>query len=149
MEVKDKMKLAMKRFGLLAIAFAVMIAFTPMLSDGIANAKSKIKLSAKTVSMAKGTTYTLKVKGVKAKKVKKIKWKSSNKKVVKVTKKGKLKAKLTAKKPGKVTITAKVKLKNKKKYKKLKCKVTVYKKKTLSNAGYLRNYILENGKKNS
>ena len=132
----------MKRFGLLAIAFAVVIAFTPMLGDGVANAKT-MKLNAKKVYMAKGATYTLKVKGVKAKKVKKIKWKSSNKKVVKVTKKGKMKAKLTGKKIGTATITAKVKLKNKKKYKKLKCKVIV-EKKSIIKARKLRSYVLKN-----
>ena len=142
MEVDDKMKLVMKRFGLLAIAFAVVIAFTPMFSGGVANAKAKIKLNTQKVYMAKGDTYTLKVKGVKAKKVKKIKWKSSNKKIVKVTKKGKLKAKLTGKNIGKATIIAKVKLKNKKKYKKLKCKVIV-EKKSINKARKLRSYVLK------
>lgn len=54
----------------------------------------------KSIIMKAGQTYTLKV--VKAKK---IKWKSSNKKIVTVSKKGKI----TAKKAGTATITAKAK----------------------------------------
>ena len=72
---------------------------------------ARVKLNKKSLSLTVGKTYKLKVKGTK----KKVKWNSSNKKVVTVSKKGKV----TAKKAGKATITAKI---GKKKY---KCKVTV------------------------
>ena len=66
-----------------------------------------------------GQSKKLTVKGISKKQAKRIKWKSSSKKVVTVTKTGKIKARKT----GKATITAKVGKK------KLKCKVTVKKSK--------------------
>lgn len=57
-------------------------------------------ISCRSKTMAKGNTYTLKVKGTK----KKVKWSSSNKKIATVDKNGKVKAVKT----GKVVITAKV-----------------------------------------
>lgn len=76
-------------------------------------ASAKIKLSKKSVTVTKGKTITLKLKGTK----KKPKWSSSNKKVATVTKKGKV----TGKKAGNAKITAKL---GKKKY---TCKVKVTK----------------------
>lgn len=73
-----------------------------------------MKLNKKKATIYVGKALTLKVKGVK----KKIKWKSSNKKIAKVTKKGKV----TGIKAGKSIITAKIG----KKF--LKCRVTVKKK---------------------
>ncbi|MBQ7066877.1 MAG: Ig-like domain-containing protein [Lachnospiraceae bacterium] len=70
------------------------------------------KLNKKSLSLAKGTSYTLKIKGVKKSK---IKWSSSNQKVAKVNKNGKV----TAKKKGTATITAKTAGKT------YRCKVTV------------------------
>lgn len=81
------------------------------------NAATKPKLSKTKITMTVGQSKKLKVKGVSKKQAKRIKWKSSKKKVVTVTKTGKLKAR----KAGKATITAKVGKK------KLKCKVTVKK----------------------
>ena len=75
------------------------------------------KLNKKKVTITVGKTVKLKVKKNKSKK--KVKWKSANKKIVKVTKKGKIKGI----KPGKTVVTAKVGKK------KLKCKVTVVAKK--------------------
>lgn len=75
------------------------------------NVSAKVKISKKSVSITKGKTYTLKVKGAK----KKAKWSSSKKSVATVSKKGKV----TGKKKGTTTITAKI---GKKKY---KCKVKV------------------------
>ena len=72
---------------------------------------ASIKLNKKSITITKGKTYTLKVKGTK----KKAKWSSSKKSVATVSKKGKV----TGKKRGSATITAKI---GKKKY---KCKVTV------------------------
>ncbi len=76
----------------------------------VAEAKSKVKLNKKKLTLIEGNSYKLKVKGTK----KKVKWSSSNKKIATVKK-----GKVVAKKAGKATITAKV---GKKKY---KCKVTV------------------------
>lgn len=82
------------------------------------NAATKPKLSKTKITMTVGQSKKLKVKGISKKRVKRIKWKSSKKKVVTVTKTGKLKAR----KAGKATITAKVGKK------KLKCKVVVKRK---------------------
>ena len=82
------------------------------------NAATKPKLSKTKVTMTVGQSKKLTVKGISKKQAKRIKWKSSSKKVVTVTKTGKIKAR----KAGKATITAKVGKK------KLKCKVTVKKK---------------------
>lgn len=86
------------------------------------NAATKPKLSKTKITMIVGQNKKLKVKGISKKRAKRIKWKSSKKKVVTVTKTGKLKAR----KAGKATITAKVGKK------KLKCKVTVKKKRKKS-----------------
>lgn len=86
------------------------------------NAATKPKLSKTKITMTVGQSKKLKVKGVSKKQAKRIKWKSSKKKVVTVTKTGKIKAR----KAGKATITAKVGKK------KLKCKVTVKKKRKKS-----------------
>ena len=75
-------------------------------------AKTKIKLNKTSITLQKGKTYTLKLKGTK----KKAKWISSKKTIATVTKKGKV----TAKKSGTAVITAKI---GKKKY---KCKVKVW-----------------------
>ena len=81
------------------------------------NAATKPKLSKTKITMTVGQSKKLKVKGISKKRAKRIKWKSSKKKVVTVTKTGKIKAR----KAGKAVITAKVGKK------KLKCKVTVKK----------------------
>lgn len=81
------------------------------------NAATKPKLSKIKITMTVGQSKKLKVKGISKKRAKRIKWKSSKKKVVTVTKTGKLKAR----KAGKAVITAKIGKK------KLKCKVTVKK----------------------
>lgn len=82
------------------------------------NAATKPKLSKTKITMTVGQSKKLKVKGISKKRAKRIKWKSSKKKVVTVTKTGKIKAR----KAGKATITAKVGKK------KLKCKVVVKRK---------------------
>lgn len=82
------------------------------------NAATKPKLSKTRITMTVGQSKKLKVKGISKKRAKRIKWKSSKKKVVTVTKTGKLKAR----KAGKAVITAKVGKK------KLKCKVVVKRK---------------------
>lgn len=93
---------------------------TATITAKIGSKKYKCKISVKIPSInktkiciAKGDTYTLKVKNTNQK----IKWSSSDKKVATVNSKGKV----TAKKKGTATITAKVG------NKKLKCKVTINK----------------------
>lgn len=82
------------------------------------NAATKPKLSKTKITMTVGQSKKLKVKGISKKRAKRIKWKSSKKKVVTVTKTGKLKAR----KAGKAVITAKIGKR------KLKCKVVVKRK---------------------
>lgn len=91
----------------------LILTFTPTMNT---QAKTKIKLNKTKISLQRGKTYTLKVKGTK----KKVKWSSNKKTIATVTRKGKV----TAKKPGTAVITAKI---GKKKY---KCKVKVWKKTT-------------------
>ena len=73
------------------------IAFTPTMNT---QAKAKIKLNKTKISLQRGKTYTLKVKGTK----KKVKWSSNKKTIATVTRKGKV----TAKKQGTAVITAKI-----------------------------------------
>lgn len=96
------------------LAFVMMLSILPATQ---VNAATKPKLSKTKITMTVGQSKKLKVKGISKKRAKRIKWKSSSKKVVTVTKTGKIKARKT----GKATITAKVGKK------KLKCKVTVKK----------------------
>lgn len=88
--------------------FAFILLISSALMGVSANAAS---LSKKKVTLKKGTTIQLTVKGT----AKKVKWSSSRKKVASVSRDGKVRAKKT----GKATITAKVGKK------KLKCVVTV------------------------
>lgn len=100
-----------------AWVLAVMMVFSIFPATQV-NAATKPKLSKTKITMTVGQSKKLKVKGISKKRAKRIKWKSSKKKVVTVTKTGKLKAR----KAGKATITAKVGKK------KLKCKVVVKRK---------------------
>ena len=119
---------------LLVVNFIVLTLLTmPIVSTNLnvtftVQAASSIKISKKKKTLRVGDKYTLKITGTS----KKVKWKSSNKKVATVNSKGKVKAK----KKGTATITAKV---GGKKY---KCKITV-KKASKIKAG---NYTLEYGK---
>ena len=102
----------MKRKSVLKIILIFIVLFGTLFV--ISNKSyAAVRLSSKSIIRAKGTTYTLKVKGTK----KKAKWYSSNKKVATVSKKGNI----TATGKGTATITAKV---GSKKY---KCKVKVVK----------------------
>ena len=84
-----------------------------------AKKKKKVKLSAKKITMEVGNKKTLKIKNVKKKDRKKIKWSLNTKKYITLKKSGKYTVKLTAKRAGKTKVTAKV---AKKKY---TCTVTV------------------------
>ena len=132
-KVKEMLEMTKQlyRIGLFALALFLLLAFTMELVNEEAYAKT-IKLNKKAVYMSKGSTYQLKVKGTTAK----VKWKSSDPKIVSVSKKGKLKAKSY----GIAKISAKVKGKT------LKCKVKV-ERKGEKYARILRSYILKHGKK--
>lgn len=79
---------------------------------------ASVKLNKKKLTLSKGNSYRLKLKGYSGK----VTWKSSSKKTATVNKKGTVKAK----KAGRAKITAKVKIKGR--TKKLYCQVTVRKK---------------------
>ena len=104
-------KTMMKRIMAFVLAAALML---PVTFSETSEAKKKITLNKKNVTLYVGKSVQLKVKGTK----KKVTWKSSRKKVAMVSKKGKVKAKKT----GTARITAKVS------GKKLVCKVKVKKK---------------------
>lgn len=108
-------KLSQKIFVAVMIV-SIMMSFMPFIDmTSYAAASSKVKLNKKSVSLYVGKTSNLKVSGTS----KKVKWTSSNKKVVTVKKNGKRTAMITAKKAGTAYITAKFG------NKKLKCKVKV------------------------
>ncbi len=98
------------------LMLTVLIILTLVPTCGVM-AKNKAKLNKTKATMYEDTTIQLKVKNYK----KKIKWKSSNKKVASVSKSGKV----FANKSGKATITAKVN------NKKLKCKIKIKKRKVI------------------
>ena len=101
------------------LAFLLALVLTVTLAPvSQASAAPKMKLSKARATVYVGKTIKLKVKNNKTKK--KVKWKSTNKKVATVNKKGKVRAK----KAGKATIIAKIG------NKKLKCKITVKNRKT-------------------
>ena len=115
MKGENKMKLLKKLSIIILMVSTFMVipvVFTNLNATSVVQAASvKINKTKKTIEV--GNKYTLKITGTS----KKVKWKSSNKKVATVNSKGKV----TAKKAGKTTITAKVG------NKKLKCKITVKK----------------------
>ena len=99
-----------------------------IMSTDITNAKTKAPnlIGKKSVTVGKSTTLQVKANGTT---IKKVTWKSSNKKIATAKAKGKLKCKITGVKNGKATITATVSYKSGKKSatKKLKWKVMVKK----------------------
>ena len=99
-----------------AVAFSGMNSFT-------AEAKNVIRLSKKNVSIEKGNSCTIKVKG---KKIKKTTWKTSDKNKVKLVKKRKKSVVIKSISEGKAKVKAVVKYSAGKK-KKLTCNVTVKK----------------------
>ena len=98
---------SVKRLSAVFFALAMMIT----VAGAPVEAKSNIRLSRTSVTLEKGKTVTLTVKGT----TKKATWSTSNKKVATVTQKGKV----TAKSKGSANIIAKVAKK------KLKCSVKV------------------------
>lgn len=113
------MRAKKRNLGIVAffIAFAVILSlFASVFQVQAAQSKGKYSLNKKKVVVCVSKKYTQKLK-VKGAKGKKIKWSSSNKKVVRVTKSGKLRGL----KKGKAIIKARIGKKT------LKCKVTVKK----------------------
>lgn len=107
------MEIIKKLLILAAIALSITLVFPDVIPSTTATTveAATIKISKSKVSLIKGKSETLKVNGTSSK----IKWTTSNKKIVKVNNKGKV----TAVSKGTATITAKVNGKN------YKCKVTV------------------------
>lgn len=96
----------------------------------------KPKLSKKTVTISKGKTKTIKLSRVKKKA--KVTWKASKKKIIKLSKKKRTSCKVKGLKKGTATLSCKVKS-GKKTYR-LKCKVKVVKKKSVSTPSILSTY---------
>ena len=111
--------------GILAVGLSIILAVTA--PGSVVNGKTGTpSLTATKVSLVKGKTKTITIQKNGAA-VKKVTWKSSNKKIATVKAKGKLKGTITAVKKGTATITAAVSYKKGKKTasKKLTCKVAV------------------------
>lgn len=122
------MKKNFKRTLAKVMAVALTVSMVGVASTD-ADAAKKIKLSSKSISVAKGATQKVTIKNVKAKKVKKLTVKSKNKKIATVKKAGKIAFKVTGKKAGKSTkVTVKVKVGKKTTKLTLKVKVTKAKK---------------------
>lgn len=101
-------------------AVAVLLALTMMVTSFVtggvsADAAKKPSLSvSKKLTIYKGSTKTVTIKNVKAKKVKSLKWTTKSKKIATVKKSSNTKAKIKGVKAGKTTITCKFKVKSKK-----------------------------------
>lgn len=91
----------------------LILALSSSLMQSADGSTASLKINKNKVTITKGSTCKLKIKGLNGKKT--VTWKSGNKKVASVNKKGVV----TAKKKGNATITAKVQKK------KFRCKVTV------------------------
>ena len=128
-----------RRMVSLLLMFVMVCSLLTPIGEAQAATKKKVAINKTTWTMIKGDTYQLKVSNVKSSKVK---WSTSNKKIVTVDKKGKV----TAKKKGTATVTAKV---GKKSY---KCKVTVINKPVMNKTkvsiynGYTYQLKLSNAK---
>lgn len=127
----------MKRNMTKAIAVALSMSITMSLMTTAVNvdAAKKIKLSKKSVTLAMGMSSTIKIKNVKAKKIKKLTVKSSNKKIAAVKRNGNKKTsfKVTGKAKGSTKIQVKLYLRGQKKSKKLTLKVKVKQKRNVPN----------------
>ena len=118
------MKKNFKRTLAKVMAVALTVSMVGVSANDVDAAK-KIKLSKKSISVAKGATKKVTIKNVKAKKVKKLTVKSANKKIATVKKSGKTAIKVTGKKAGKSTkVTVKVTVGKKTTKLTLKVKVT-------------------------
>lgn len=114
--MKDRME---KKILGITLATALVVTGIHMPQTEVQAKTKKIQLSAKKITMKVGEKKTLKIKNVKKKDKKKIKWSLNTKEYITLKKSGKYAVKLTAKKAGKTKVTVKV---AKKKY---TCTVTV------------------------
>lgn len=105
--------------------FAILLAGTLVVTSfcQIPVSAAKVKLAKSNVTIKQGSSYTLKVSGIK-----KVSWSTSKKSVAKLSSKKKTSVKIIGVKKGKAVITAKYKLG--KKTKKLTCRITVTSSKT-------------------
>lgn len=105
----------------LSLIFAlIVIPFTTDTNHISVSAAKKVKLSVRKITILKGKTRKIKVKGAKGKKVK---WKIKKKSIASIKKSGKYAVKVKALKKGKTRLTCKVK--TGRKWKSFKCTVTV------------------------
>lgn len=127
--MKRKMKKA------IAMTLSMSMALSLMTTTVNVDAAKKIKLSKKSLTLAIGKSSTIKIKNVKAKKIKKITVKSCKKKIATVKRNGKKKLsfKVTGKAKGNAKILVKLYLKGQKKAKKLTLKVKVTQESNVSN----------------
>lgn len=100
--------------GIIVAAMVTSVSPVNMHASAKKNSKKPV-LTVKATTLSVGKSKTIKVKN----RTKKVKWSTSNKKIVSISSKKKTSCKIKALKEGKATITAKVD------NKKLKCKVTV------------------------
>lgn len=108
-------------FVAMSLVFAMIVSpFSAGQNFVSVSAAKKVKLSAKKITIQKGKTKKVSVKNAKRKK---IKWKIKKKSVASIKKSGKYAVKVKGKKTGKTTLICKVK--NGRKWKSFKCKVTV------------------------
>lgn len=130
-----------KKCVALGLIFALVVSlFTVGRNEFSVSAAKKLKLSTKKITVQKGKTKKVSVKGAKGKK---IKWKIKKKSIASIKKSGKYAVKVKAKKKGKTTLICKVK--NGKKWKSLKCKVTVANRKIVDNTPTTNSDIGKNG----
>lgn len=96
------------QFIAVLMALLVAVVFMPLLSDSMqSHAAAKLKVSKTKVTVQAGKSVTVKAKGLSSKNLKKVKWSSSNTKVVNITKaKGKSTA-IQGIKKGTAKVTAK------------------------------------------
>jgi transglutaminase/protease-like cytokinesis protein 3 len=125
MEGKVMKKLIRKLLVTVIFVFSISL----MITDA-AQAKPKFSKSTKTITI--GKTYTLKIKGIKTKNIKKVTFKAGNKKVISVKKLSNKAVKVTARKKGQTIVKAVVRCRKKVNGKKkliLKCRIKVVNKK--------------------
>lgn len=84
--------------GILLLLILTLFAITPV------KVNAAPRLNKKSITLVKGKSYVLKIRGTK----KKVKWKTNKKSIIKLSRKKKTSVKITASKVGKATVTAKL-----------------------------------------
>ncbi len=122
-------KVMKKSIRKLLVTVIFVFSISLLLTDA-AQAKPKLNKTEKTITV--GKTYTLKIKGIKTKNIKKVTFKAGNKKVISVKKLSNKAVKVTARKKGQTIVKAVVRCRKKVNGKKkliLKCRIKVVNKK--------------------